>query len=279
MSYKKIHPTALGVAHARTLTDIPFSSEIFQELQKIEPEGTFDAGAKRPLLFWLSPLLEARFKLTSRMLDRIGVTQILELAAGFSQRGILMAGDPQVRYVEADLPVVVAKKKKIISRLIRRHVIPRTANLRVCRCDALHRGHLASATRYFDRRPIAILNEGLLMYLTLEQKASVAKNIHNLLTRFGGAWITPDTCVPMKRRHMAKKSQRQIQDMTGVDISSNYFKDETAALNFFRSFGFSIERHSFLKMTGHLECARRLRLSRTQVADIIGNRAVLVMRA
>lgn len=46
--------------------------------------------------------------------------------------------------------------------------------------------------KYFDEdREIAIINEGLLRYLTFEEKKIVATNVYNML-KYNGVWITCD---------------------------------------------------------------------------------------
>ena len=48
------------------------------------------------------------------------------------------------------------------------------------------------ATRFFNEEPIAVVNEGLLQYLDSQEKTVLGRNVHQLLKRFGGIWITPD---------------------------------------------------------------------------------------
>ena len=66
-AYERIAPTAWIVAYRRTFTDIPFSQEIFQELDAIrEKQGTkIPEDVRTPEL---TPQLEARYKLLNRLL-------------------------------------------------------------------------------------------------------------------------------------------------------------------------------------------------------------------
>jgi O-methyltransferase involved in polyketide biosynthesis len=62
--------------------------------------------------------LEARFKLVNRILAEYQPTEILELAAGLSPRGLaLTLADRQLKYVEVDLPDMAREKNKIIATL------------------------------------------------------------------------------------------------------------------------------------------------------------------
>jgi hypothetical protein len=58
--------------------------------------------------------------------------------------------------------------------------------------DVLHREDIITATSHFQKSdgPIVIVNEGLLGYLTHEQKMIMAENIKYLLSCLGGCWIT-----------------------------------------------------------------------------------------
>jgi len=118
------------VAYTRTLSDIPFSQEIFLELQDIinrarsadeseEFENNMKLSRTIPMSFSIFTLyFEARFKIISHLLKAHGINQILEIAAGFSGRGLEMARDSSVEYVEFDLPGVIQEKKAIVKKLI-----------------------------------------------------------------------------------------------------------------------------------------------------------------
>ena len=113
------------MAYFRTLSDIPFSQEIFLELQDVikrtrsadeseEFENNIKLSKTIPMLFSIfTPYFEARFKIVSHLLKAHGINQILEIAAGFSGRGLEMARDSSVEYVEFDLPNVIHDKKGI----------------------------------------------------------------------------------------------------------------------------------------------------------------------
>ena len=102
-SHERVSVTAWRVAYRRTLSDIPFSVEIFDELQKIM-RRTRSAAELQELDQIvqpdITPIFEARFKLVNRLLKEQNARQILEIAAGFSPRSLAMARDPSVEYSE-----------------------------------------------------------------------------------------------------------------------------------------------------------------------------------
>jgi O-methyltransferase involved in polyketide biosynthesis len=267
--YETISPTALAAARARTFSDIPYSKEIFDAAEKTMKIS----NAKKRLIFNDAPTYEARYKLVNKLLGISKITQIMELASGLSPRGISMAQDKKVKYVEIDLANIMAQKLKLL-HLIKGNL---PSNLHFETGNILNLKTLeVPAKRYFDKNePIAMLNEGLMRYLNFEEKARLGRNIHSLLENFGGVWITPDITLRegVKKENVAKATQK----VTGVNISQNAFESVDEAKQFFTRLGFDIEVHSFLEVKG-LVSPMRLKLSTEATKEMIGQWVVFVMR-
>lgn len=286
-SYERISVTAWRVAYRRTLSDIPFSAEIFDEVQKIMRRTRSAAELEQLDQLTqpdITPIFEARFKLVNRLLEEEKARQILEIASGFSPRSLALARDPAVEYSEMDLPGLMREKRSVFEELIRQGKIPRYPNVHLNAGNALAMADLLAAVRPFLRNePIAVVNEGLLRYLTFEEKAIVARNVRELLRLFGGTWITPDLSLrPQSAFGLSGESRREqfarIERMTGIDVDKNYFENEDAARAFFEELGFGIERHGFMEIAGELVSPQRLHLSSEQVEKEIGRLAVFVMK-
>lgn len=59
--------------------------------------------------------------------------------------------------------------------------------------NALNYDDFIKCEKYFNPdKELAVINEGLLRYLTFEEKKLVATNIYNYLKKYGGVWITCD---------------------------------------------------------------------------------------
>ena len=283
--YEKISPTAWGVAYRRTLSDIPYSTEIFDELQEIvqQTRSAEELAVLESLrLPEITPMFEARYKLTNRLLAENKTNQILEIAAGFSPRGIEMAQDPSMQYVELDLPGVTNEKRAIFEKLIGQSKIPKQENLRLEEGNATEMGDLERAVKHFKQEPINVINEGLLRYLSFEEKTKLAQSIHVLLERFGGTWITPDISTQSLDSfggdERMKGQNANVERLTGIDFSKNNFESVEAAQKFFEGLGFSVEIHSFKEIADELVSPQKLNLSPEQVEKIIGRRVVFVMR-
>jgi O-methyltransferase involved in polyketide biosynthesis len=282
-AYDKISPTAWGVAYRRTLAEIPFSKEIFDELDKImrrsysaEELQEFEV-LKHPEA---APIIEARFRLVSRLVKASGSKQIFEIAAGFSSRGIEMAQDPSVEFVEADLPGVINDKRDIVETLAAQSKVPREPNLHLVDGNALNARELLTAVIPFRQEPITVVTEGLLRYLDFKEKAIVAANVHQLLERFGGVWITPDLSEGLfgQSAEKIKERHKRMKEITGADLTENRFKDEQSAREFFENLGFVVERHSCLEVLDETVSPQKLGLSKDQTQTILKDFPAFVMR-
>jgi O-methyltransferase involved in polyketide biosynthesis len=118
-SFEKIIPTAWLVAFRRTFSDIPFSKEIFTELDTLRKTHFLEITDEL-LEPKFSPQFEARHKIIDRLILTQSANQILEIAAGFSGRGMTMSENSSIKYVEFDLPDVIKDKKIIAKRYSKR---------------------------------------------------------------------------------------------------------------------------------------------------------------
>ncbi len=112
--HSRISPTAWGIAWRRTFAGIPLSNEIYLHLDRI----VIDAEQRKKSVDVfsmpeLTPIFEARYKLTSMLLFAEGYTQTVELAAGFSPRGMSFTINQHFRYIEVDLPAIALIKRRM----------------------------------------------------------------------------------------------------------------------------------------------------------------------
>ena len=280
--HEAVSPTAWGVAYRRTLSDIPLSKEIFEELEgdlAVRPEDKEKFDKLR--IPEVAPMFEARYKLVSRIIEESKVRQVLEVAAGLSPRGVSMTQDPDMQYAELDLAGMMAEKRKIIKALIEKGTIPPRPNLRLEEGNALNAADFMRAIEGFDQgKPIAIANEGLLRYLTLPEKAALMENIRAALERFGGFWVTPDVNTKSNQPTRPGMQDRiaDISKMIGRDVNGNLFGTEEDARAFFEAAGFRVERYSFTEVSDQMVSPQRLEMKATDAEEMIKNMAVYVMR-
>jgi O-methyltransferase involved in polyketide biosynthesis len=272
-SYEKISPTAKLVAYLRTFTDIPFAKEIAEESGAAK---TFQelAGESPESLVRLAPFWEARYKITDRIIVQRGMTQILEIAAGLSPRGLAMTENADVVYVAIDLPQVLEQEKAIAENILSRSDSHRP-NLHFEAANALDRESLSRASGIFDSdQPVAIVTEGLLPYLNRREKEVLADNIHRLLGEFKGVWITSDVHT---RQYMEEISQvdenvqqrlSSLSDSTQRNLESNVFADENDIEQFFHKAGFKVEEYQHSNVVEDLSSVRILNLTQEEMPKI-----------
>jgi O-methyltransferase involved in polyketide biosynthesis len=253
-----ISPTALLVAHLRAETDIPYSEAIDEFCgAKATTEELF--GPKESL-GWMSALLELRYKsltglLHSEMESR-GIKQVLELASGVQPRGILESVNPEVKYLETDLPDMAEGKKSLVEA-IDPDALQRE-NYSIQSLNVLDAHQFSEVASSLNGEPVAVINEGLLPYLSVAEKEVAVRNIYDLLKTNGGVWITPDifsTASLLGAMNMypdAIDVIRKLNDVVGRNVRANAFRSLEEAIQFFNNLGFKVTEHNQFDLVGPL---------------------------
>jgi methyltransferase (TIGR00027 family) len=122
--------------------------------------------------------------LLERAIDEQGITQVIEIASGLSARGWRFSRrHPELTYVEADLPDMVARKQRALERIDGRSPSHRLAEL-----DALREsgpGSLAEVAAGLDpEQGLVVITEGLLGYLPTEDVKDIWERVAGTLSEF-----------------------------------------------------------------------------------------------
>ena len=88
--------------------------------------------------------------------------------------------------------------------------------------------------------PVAIVHEGLLMYLDDAEKARLAANVRGALAARSGWWITADVYV--RSAAPTYRDARTKEFLEKHDVEARKFADFAAADAFFTSQGFAIAK-------------------------------------
>lgn len=164
----------------------------------------------------LDGFLLARHRLIDRLLTaRIEtgeITQVVELAAGMSPRGLrLSAAYPELTYVETDLPAMAARKREALSRAGAGH--------RVVELDALVDDgpeSLAELAAGLDRgRGLAIITEGLLNYFPRNETDGIWARVGAALQAFPHGLYLADLHL---RSDNADGRQRAFSTLLGLFV-------------------------------------------------------------
>lgn len=149
------------------------------------------------LVLWLARLLRPdapslphglaqRHAMIDHLLRASGARQVLEIAAGLSQRGASFSRDPDFRYVELDLPKVVARKRALLERTAAgREVLDRPS-------WTLEAGDARTVdlAALVAEGPVFVIAEGLFVYLDAQAQRALWRRIAKLLAgRPGSAFV------------------------------------------------------------------------------------------
>jgi O-methyltransferase involved in polyketide biosynthesis len=281
-----ISVTAKLAAYYRQFSDIPFAREV---AQRIGADAAFDEilrehGLEREKLTFYAPMFEARYKSITQLILQSGASQVLELASGYSLRGLDLTGGGSIRYVETDLPEVVAAKRGLLEDLRQHHAMPRSPHHVVTAADALDFDQVRSSAAVLDPgQPLTVLCEGLIMYLSKEQTAQLATNVRRLLGEFaGGSWITPDFTFKAEARDLPPERVRLREAITGVtqrQVDASAFEDGHDLETFLGRLGFDVRVRSQVDETPSFSSIQTLGLSRASIERLRGVLRVWVMTA
>lgn len=188
-SSARISPTAhytgqVWVKHG--LSDPAFATSEGQRLHRLL--APINAGSRALGGPTLDAMLLARHRLIDRLLveaiEAGEIGQVIEVAAGLSPRGWRMTRRfPDLRYLEADLPAMVARKRAVIGR-----AAPVGPHHEVVEVDALADDGPTSigalASRLDPARGVAIVTEGLLNYFPGPQVVKMWRRFATALAPF-----------------------------------------------------------------------------------------------
>ncbi|MDN3549041.1 class I SAM-dependent methyltransferase [Mucilaginibacter aquaedulcis] len=241
--YSSISPSARSLLLLKGLTDIPFARQAAELI--IYPEKYKPDFNLKNFVFWARVLhFENRYKSINQLLSGLPVKNILELSSGFSFRGLNTALNNDVYYIDTDLPEVIATKQNLLQLLMHNEAIPK-GNLHTLPLNALDKAEFATITNHFPGGELAIVNEGLLVYLDTNEKKKLCHNIRNVLEKRGGYWITADIYIKSDKNLLSLTTNDKLQRFFEEHrIEENKFECFEAAEIFFKSEGFLIDKEA-----------------------------------
>lgn len=253
---EKISITAKLSAYYRQFSDIAFVSEVAALIGADDAYAKLarDHGLDRDQLTPYAPMFEARYKSVSELIRKSGASQVLEVACGYSMRGLDLTRSGMLRYVETDLPGVISTKQELLDELRQRHHIAPSPRHHVTIADALDLEQLRGAARALDpHQPLLVLCEGLMGYLTRAETKRVATNIRALLgDHGGGSWIVPDFTFVTEIRNLPPERLRLRTAVTGItqrQLDASAFEDQDDLVSFFGGIGFDTRASSQIDET------------------------------
>lgn len=241
--YNTISPSAKTLLLLKGYTNIPFAREAAALL--IAPQEYIPDFTKKDFGFWARVLhFENRYWSINQLLSDVPAKNILELSSGFSFRGLQFMQQKGFHYIDTDLPDLIETKKEFVAAL-QPDIKEPGSILEVLPLNALDEQQFNETVNRFPEGEIAIVNEGLLMYLDMEEKEQLCRMIHRTLKERGGCWITAD--VYLKERHgnaRLKINDRLNDFFEQHQIREKMFNSFEEAEAFFKKNGFEVEKEA-----------------------------------
>jgi len=238
--YSTISPSAKALLYLKGHTNIPFAKAAAEQMMlpdKYEPDFT-----NRDFAFWARVVhFESRYWSIDQLLADLSIKNVLELSSGFSLRGLAeVAERADLHYIDTDLPDVIATKKQLMEA-IKPEV---KGTLEVQPLNALDENAFEEILNHFPKGEVAIVNEGLLMYLGLSEKEKLCRIIHRILSERGGYWITADIYIKRANRERLMLNDHLEEFFKQHNIDEQMFESFEEAEAFFNKNGFIVDKEA-----------------------------------
>lgn len=243
-NYNSISPSAKWVLMMKGHTAIPYARQTAELIQY--PEKFVVDFQKADTGFWARTAhFEHRYLSIDQLLSDDPVHNIMELSSGYSFRGLDLSLKKDVHYIDTDLPDMIERKKELIKGLEdnEKH---RKGKLELLALNALDETRFKEIVQHFEKGPLAIVNEGLLIYLSTEEKEKLCKVIHGVLEQRGGYWITADIYLKVSNSQVADPGldERTKRFFEEHNVEANRFESFEKAEAFFNRMGFVIDKEA-----------------------------------
>lgn len=167
-------------------------------------------------------------ELILRAVGRDGVDVVLNLAAGFDTRPYRLPLPPSLRWIEVDLPELLAHKE---AELAGEQPVCELERVRLDLADRAARRALFERVDRMGGR-VLVASEGLLLYLTPEQVTPLATDLHG--SRSFRWWVT-DLLSPALRKRLHRSWGTHLEN-----ANAPYQFAPEEGPEFFRPFGWSV---------------------------------------
>ncbi|QIY89484.1 class I SAM-dependent methyltransferase [Chryseobacterium gallinarum] len=227
---EKVTDTAKALMAFKAETDtIPYAKKIADYFNIDTP-----AALREDFGFQASVLhFEMRSRSLDYFLEKTSAPTVLELSAGFSLRGLEYAHhNINTTYLDTDLNSIITAKTGMLENM--GETVP--SNLQFLDLDALDEKSFPAVSS-----EVLIINEGLLMYFNRESQRRILRNIHSLLNKNGGTWVTADIYLKHETHTLGSDRDKKWNTFFKKNnVHENYFESFGQAEQFFNDNGFRI---------------------------------------
>lgn len=242
--FTSVSPSAKSLLLMKSYTNIPFAKETGALMRGPEAFG-LDFEDK-DFWFWTRVMhFENRYWSIDQLLRQTNNKNILELSSGYSLRCLdLCQKNSDIHCIDTDLSEVVMTKQTLIDQLGADKGIK--GKFELLPLNTMDEHEFYNVVSRFDDGELTIVNEGLLMYLDLEEKKQLCKTIHSILKQRNGYWITADVYVKRsaEMRNNLPQTKKEAEFFEQHHIEENKFDSYEAARTFFNEQGFELVKEA-----------------------------------
>lgn len=233
--FKDVCRTSLITMYPRIFTDIPYSRVIYDIIVEEINEWIDNLLPIEERKVFLAPELEYRYKMISKVINNSSYDVIVELGAGLSSRGLMYCNT--CKYLEIDFPDIVNLKSNAYAKM------ENMTSGEINNCpDMLASDVLTNYTwdyisDYIENKRVLFVNEGLMRYLTFDERSYVASNISSILKKNGGKWVTADVTLLelLKRQNKIVFKNGGIDNFITSDKMDYAYRDIEEAIFFYKN--------------------------------------------
>jgi hypothetical protein len=247
-NYNTISPSAKWVLLMKGLTTIPYARQTAELI--VEPEKFIPDFNNTDIMYWGRVLhFENRYWSIDHLLEDLPLRNILELSAGYSFRGLDLVQRKNYHYIDTDLPDMITQKKELIKRLDKDNKAKK-GQLEMLPLNVVDEKQFHEVINHFSPGEIAIVNEGLLVYLNQNEKEKLCGIIRRVLKEKGGYWITGDIYLKLASRNIdLNLDEKKKKFFEEHHVEENRFESFKAAEKFFNRMGFIIDKEAALDLS------------------------------
>jgi O-methyltransferase involved in polyketide biosynthesis len=245
-NFNTISPSAKSLLFMKGHTNIPFAQQTAELMAY--PGKYIPDFSKRDVTYWARTVhFENRYWSINQLLNELPIKNILELSSGYSFRSLEKVNESNVHYIDTDLPDMIETKKNFVEALQKKDNIT-TGKLELLPLNALDENQFKEVVSRFPEGEIAIVNEGLLMYLDDNEKEKLCRIIYDILKERGGYWITADIYLKEQiGKNDLKLDKHTKEFFKQHNIEEKKFNSFDEAKLFFTKAGFTIDKEAHIK--------------------------------
>ena len=227
--------------------------------------------------------IEMRYAALNEYIIQNGYRNTLDIACGFAPRSLAMSRRG-IYFVGADLAPAIAEVNKIVPECLSDK---QKKFVEYAVADSTDKQSLMQAADKLNGR-ICITMDGLMMYLSREEQATVLQNIKTVLKKHGGAYITSDfsarefvkastnVVYDDKNAHEIYRHSAEMYEKTAsADFDKAFFSNAGEAQAFIESQGLKVKRIPLVKKPVALHCAKAFNIEQYSKLETLKNKALL----